>query len=211
MRLHLMALDYLVAALSHVRAIAGREAITVELNLWVRELTRIDRDGLPRHRLPLERRRRTAWAATVDHAYAPDFPALYCRHCGRSGWGVTWRRSATTFRRRRHAIRQRHATKEGRFRPLLAAPAEADFSIGLGRSGGPSASRTSSGSTPTIGPCCRRRPNRTTNGCGPAGCSPSSPTSASRPTTSRATTRARPASRRTAYGSSAAPSRRCCQ
>ncbi len=41
----LTVVDSLVAALSHARALAGRAALAVELNLWVRELTRIDRDA----------------------------------------------------------------------------------------------------------------------------------------------------------------------
>lgn len=134
-QLHLMALDYLVAALSHVRAIAGREAITVELNLWVRELTRIDRDAslVTAYRWSDDGER---VGGTVDDAYAPTFPALYCRHCGRSGWGVELAAVGNDLQNDDAAIRKRHAMKEGRFRPLLAAPAEADFSIGLGRSGG---------------------------------------------------------------------------
>ena len=36
-------LTHVVAALSHVRATAGRAALGVDLHLWVRELTRIDR------------------------------------------------------------------------------------------------------------------------------------------------------------------------
>ena len=36
-------LTHLVAALSHVRVVAGRAALGVDLHLWVRELTRIDR------------------------------------------------------------------------------------------------------------------------------------------------------------------------
>ncbi len=130
-----MALDHLVAALSHVRAIAGREALTVELNLWVRELTRIDRDAslVTAYRWSDDGERVDG---TVDHAYAPTLPALYCRHCGRSGWGVELAAVGSDLQNDDAAIRKRHAMKEGRFRPLLAAPAEADFSIGLGRSGG---------------------------------------------------------------------------
>ena len=36
-------LTHLVAALSHVRVVAGRAALSVDLHLWVRELTRLDR------------------------------------------------------------------------------------------------------------------------------------------------------------------------
>ncbi|WP_270887103.1 DEAD/DEAH box helicase [Pedococcus sp. 5OH_020] len=128
---HLAVLDHLVAALSHIRAEAGRSALTVELNLWIRELTRIDRDASMT----------TAYRWTDDgervgavdgEVVAPVFPAIYCRHCGRSGWGVELESVGTNLRAEDLEIRRRHAMKEGRFRPLIAAPAEADRSIALG-------------------------------------------------------------------------------
>lgn len=133
--LHLMAIDHLVASLSHVRAIAGRDALTVELNLWVRELTRIDRDAslVTAYRWSDDGAR---MGGADEEPFAQAFPAVYCRHCGRSGWGVELAAVGSDLQNDDMAIRKRHALKEGRFRPLLAAPAEADFSIGLGPSGG---------------------------------------------------------------------------
>lgn len=117
-------LTHLVAALSHVRATVGRSALTVDLHLWVRELTRIDRvagatteyrwsdDGAP---TPLGE------DPFADQAWAV-FPAIYCRHCGRSGWGVELAPVGADLAT---AIRRHHATREGRFRALLHAPLEA--------------------------------------------------------------------------------------
>jgi len=118
-------LSNVVAALGHVRSQAGRGALSVEAHLWVRELTRIDRtadttaafrwsdDGPP--------------AAGDDHDdVRPSFPAVYCRHCGRSGWGVGLSPVGGSLSVEDEAIRRNHAQHEGRFRALLHAPTEAE-------------------------------------------------------------------------------------
>ena len=130
-------LTHLVAALSHVRVVAGRAALGVDLHLWVRELTRIDRvassaarylwsdDGeltdLGRRRAPSEQR---------------AFPAIYCRHCGRSGWGVGLAAVGSNLDTDDTAIRRNHAAHEGRFRALIYAPLEADHAPAAGAVGG---------------------------------------------------------------------------
>ncbi|MDQ1288833.1 MAG: hypothetical protein QG622_2399 [Actinomycetota bacterium] len=120
---------HLVAMLSHVRARVGRGAASVEAHLWVRELTRIDRvaastakylwsddgaiaDGSSRDPLSWEGR--------------PPFPAVYCRHCGRSGWGVGLGPVGSGLDAQDDTIRRNHAAREGRFRALLYAPLEAE-------------------------------------------------------------------------------------
>jgi ATP-dependent helicase YprA (DUF1998 family) len=124
---------YVLAALSHVRAVAGPERIpmlNVDMHLWVRELSRINRragatpsfvwsdDGAL---VPTED------AALDDSIHRDAFPAVFCRHCGRSGWGVTLTPTGTTLSDDDPtATRRKHLTKEGRFRTLLYAPAEAD-------------------------------------------------------------------------------------
>lgn len=120
-------LTHLVAALSHVRATAGRAALTVDLHLWVRELTRIDRVASS----TAEYRWSDDGAATpvgedpfAGQAWAL-FPAIYCRHCGRSGWGVELAPVGADLASDDTAIRRHHATGEGRFRALLHAPLEA--------------------------------------------------------------------------------------
>jgi len=118
-------LSNVVAMLGHVRAVAGRAALSVDVHLWVRELTRIDRaadsstgfrwgdDGPP--------------VAHIDaDDVRPSFPAVYCRHCGRSGWGVGLAPVGLDLAADDEAIRRNHAAREGRFRALLYAPGEAD-------------------------------------------------------------------------------------
>ncbi|MET0494359.1 MAG: DEAD/DEAH box helicase [Actinoplanes sp.] len=119
------AITAVVAALGHIRAVAGRDALAVDVHLWVRELTRIDRaadttarfrwgdDGPP-----------VAGGDTED--IRPSFPAVYCRFCGRSGWGVALAPVGTGLAVDDETIRRNHATHEGRFRALLYAPAEAN-------------------------------------------------------------------------------------
>ncbi|BCJ37163.1 helicase [Actinocatenispora thailandica] len=116
-------LSYLAGALGHVRARAGRGALSVEVHLWVRELVRIDRaagttarfhwfdDGPP---------------AGADEESRPMFPAIYCRHCGRSGWGVGLAPVGLDLAVDDDSIRSNHRRHDGRFRALLYAPAEAE-------------------------------------------------------------------------------------
>ena len=66
----------------------------------------------------------------------PSFPALYCRHCGRSGWGVGLAPVGTSLAVDDEAIRRDHASREGRFRALIYAPAEADAAYAERRTAG---------------------------------------------------------------------------
>ncbi|WP_245701206.1 DEAD/DEAH box helicase [Sanguibacter gelidistatuariae] len=128
-----MAIAHVVAMLGHVRAVVGRAALSVDVHLWIRELTRIDRaadsatafrwsdDGPP-------------VVDTVD--VRPSFPAVYCRHCGRSGWGIALAPVGLDLAVDDEKIRRDHAIHEGRFRALLYAPAEADHAYF--NDGGPS-------------------------------------------------------------------------
>lgn len=116
----------LVAALSHLRALHGRGFVSVETHLWIRELTRLDREAsaLPRFR----------WAddgGLADEAVETTdaFPAVYCRHCGRSGWGVQLAHTGLELAPDQTRVRADHSAHENRFRALLYAPGEAaDFS-----------------------------------------------------------------------------------
>lgn len=116
------ALECLVAALSHVRAIEGRSALGVELNSWVRELTRIDRVGsaVPAYHWSDD----GAWVGTEGDEVGAAWPAIYCRHCGRSGWGVLLTAVGNDLAPDDTDIRRAHLTKEGRFRALIHAPLE---------------------------------------------------------------------------------------
>ncbi|CAM3470417.1 DEAD/DEAH box helicase [Occultella aeris] len=121
-------LSRVVAMLGHVRALVGRDALSVDVHLWVRELNRIDRaadagaqfrwsdDGQPIAVLGAEDVR-------------PSFPAVFCRHCGRSGWMVGLAPVGDSLATDDSTIRREHATGEGRARALLYAPREADSAV----------------------------------------------------------------------------------
>ena len=121
-------LTHLVAVLSHVRVVAGRAALSIDLHLWVRELTRLDRVASSAARY--------LWSDDGELASLPEFgaaepeqsafPAIYCRHCGRSGWGVGLAPVGLTLDSDDTAIRRNHAAREGRFRALIYAPNEAE-------------------------------------------------------------------------------------
>ncbi|SUE13269.1 dead/deah box helicase [Rhodococcus gordoniae] len=112
-------LDYLFAALSHIRAEVGRAALSVDVHLWIRELSRIDR----------------VVATATSYRWSDDgvhedgdvmhLPAVFCRHCGRSGWGARLAPTGHTLDVTDDAIRADHAAGASRFRALISAPAEA--------------------------------------------------------------------------------------
>src|SRR5690606_13087006 len=62
-----------------------------------------------------------ATAGADETAY---LPALYCRHCGRSGWGVALAPTGSDLDAAQDETRLRHARRDDRFRPLVHAPAE---------------------------------------------------------------------------------------
>ena len=104
----------LLAALSHERARDGAPRNSfpnLEAHLWLREITRVDRTvtTAPSFR----------WSDALDEAEDLALPALYCRHCGRSGWGVTTRAVGDDLDLRPDTIRKDSAEKNGRFRALL--------------------------------------------------------------------------------------------
>ena len=119
----------LIAAFSHVRAAVGRDAASVDLHLWIRELTRIDRTASSRPRY--------LWSDDGDVAFAepeeataaelgPPLPALFCRHCGRSGWGVVLAPTGSDLDTDDDTIRRRRVLRDDRFRPVIHAAAEGD-------------------------------------------------------------------------------------
>ncbi|MBX0301094.1 DEAD/DEAH box helicase [Cryobacterium sp. 1639] len=113
-----------LAALSHVRILAGRRSLSIDLHLWVRSLTRLDRVAGPIAGFH--------WAE--DGAVQPDdateisgptFPAIYCRHCGRSGWGIQLAPTGLALDHDGTDIRGNHLHGERGFRALMHAPKEA--------------------------------------------------------------------------------------
>ncbi|MGA4692584.1 DEAD/DEAH box helicase [Rhodococcus sp. AB351] len=112
-------LDYLFAALSHIRAEVGRAALNVDVHLWIRELSRIDRAVSPS----------TTYRWSDDGVHEDGdvmhLPAVFCRHCGRSGWGARLAPTGHALDVTDDAIRADHAAGASRFRALISAPAEA--------------------------------------------------------------------------------------
>jgi ATP-dependent helicase YprA (DUF1998 family) len=118
----------ILGALSHIRYLCGRSALSVDVHLWMRALTRIDR--------VVDQAVRFTWAddgqlemPETDDPFGvngrPQFPAIYCRHCGRSGWGVQLAPTGADLAIDDTTIRRDHASGESRFRALLFAPLEA--------------------------------------------------------------------------------------
>ncbi|MGO9349551.1 MAG: DEAD/DEAH box helicase [Mycobacterium sp.] len=113
----------LVDTLSHIRARHGRRALSVDVHLWVRELTRLDRaaTGAP-HFVWQDDGVRLGETEARPITY---LPALYCRHCNRSGWGVVLAPTGWDLDSDDTTIRRRKLRNDDRFRALIHAPAEA--------------------------------------------------------------------------------------
>jgi ATP-dependent helicase YprA (DUF1998 family) len=113
----------LIDTLSHIRARHGRRALSVDVHLWIRELTRLDRaaTGAP-HFVWQDDGVRVAATDTGPVTY---LPALYCRHCNRSGWGVVLAPTGWDLDSDDTTIRRRKLRNDERFRALIHAPAEA--------------------------------------------------------------------------------------
>ena len=104
----------LLAVLSHERARedAPRNSFpNLEAHLWLREITRVDRavTTAPAFR----------WSDALEEDEDLALPAIYCRHCGRSGWGATTRAVGDDLDLRPDTIRKDAAERTGRFRALL--------------------------------------------------------------------------------------------
>jgi ATP-dependent helicase YprA (DUF1998 family) len=113
----------LIDTLSHVRAHHGRAALSVDVHLWIREVTRISRaaTGAPHF----------VWEddgiqVGAQEEAATYLPAVYCRHCNRSGWGITLAPTGWDLDHDDTAIRRRHQRGNERFRALIHAPIEAE-------------------------------------------------------------------------------------
>ncbi|WP_341953387.1 DEAD/DEAH box helicase [Salinibacterium sp. TMP30] len=122
----------LLATLSHIRAVTGRSAASVDLHLWVRALSRVDRVAGPSVAYDWTDDGGTDELDNTDAFSSegrPRFPAIYCRHCGRSGWGVQLGPTGYDLDTSDTDIRRNHASNSAstsRFRALIYAPREAD-------------------------------------------------------------------------------------
>lgn len=123
------ALSTILAALSAVRAgLEGspdRKAVSVEVTLWIRAVTRIDR--------ALSTRPEFWWSDDITNTYtsidtdgtdSSARPALYCRACGRSGWGITLAPTGQGEKADPSTVRRDRKEHDPRFRALLHAPGE---------------------------------------------------------------------------------------
>jgi ATP-dependent helicase YprA (DUF1998 family) len=126
-------LAHVIALYSHVRAVAGRQALTVETHLWVRELSRIESS--------LDVSNDYRWGddgileADQDHDDDADrvfLPAIFCRHCGKSGWGAKMAPTGTELVLDAAEIRAASLQRDASFRALLHAANEAE-EVWLGR------------------------------------------------------------------------------
>jgi len=122
-RRHRVVTAGIIDTLSHVRARHGRAALSVEVHLWIRELTRVARAATGSPNFIWEDD--GVYIGETDHA-AAYLPALYCRHCNRSGWAVTLAPTGWDFDADDSTIRRRKLRGDDRFRALIHAPVEAD-------------------------------------------------------------------------------------
>ncbi|CAM3786081.1 DEAD/DEAH box helicase [Smaragdicoccus niigatensis] len=116
--------EAVIGMLSHLRKECDRAAVSVEAHLWIRELTRVGREAAGSPRLVWE----DDGVITTDNAghKLRAFPAIYCRHCHRSGWGVVLAPTGWDLESNDESIRSKHLKGDNRFRPLIYAPAEGD-------------------------------------------------------------------------------------
>ncbi|RLY93896.1 DEAD/DEAH box helicase [Kocuria tytonicola] len=107
-------IEALCGALSHVRSRAGRNSFpNVEVHLWTREVSRVDRAVSPAVAF--------SWSDDRTVHDGSFLPAIYCRHCGRTGWGIALT-GTNDLVIKPQAIREAHVRHTGRFRALISLP-----------------------------------------------------------------------------------------
>src|SRR5699024_7088263 len=124
-------LGQIIAGLSIIRAQQRLAAPTVDVHLWVRALTRIDRIAGGETEFSWSDDEHLITAETDDwndNSARGSFPAIYCRNCGRNGWGIV--KSAVGDQlaspNEDKDIRRESVAKNSRFRALISAGSEAD-------------------------------------------------------------------------------------
>ena len=106
--------EALCGALSHIRSTAERNSFpNIEVHLWTREVSRVDRAASPAAHF--------AWSDDRTVHDGTFLPAIYCRHCGRSGWGVALTGTDDLIIRPQR-IREENVRRTGRFRALMWSP-----------------------------------------------------------------------------------------
>jgi ATP-dependent helicase YprA (DUF1998 family) len=120
-------LAHVIALISHVRAAddkRGREFLSVETHLWVRELTRLDATVAEKPRFSWSDEGKPPLAGPDDVSLVQ--PSLYCRHCGRSGWGVLLGSTGTDLALDQSHVRRARLQRNDRFRALMSGAPELD-------------------------------------------------------------------------------------
>jgi ATP-dependent helicase YprA (DUF1998 family) len=120
----LIVVDTFLGLLSLVRADVldpedGRRFLSVDVQLWVREISRVDR------LVATTARFRWGDDGPATHEAGQYLPAIYCRHCGRSGWGALRSVTGSSLDVDSAAARAANLTGEDRFRALIYAGGEA--------------------------------------------------------------------------------------
>ncbi|MFT0846892.1 DEAD/DEAH box helicase [Actinomycetaceae bacterium L2_0104] len=110
-----------LSVISHLRAVCKHAAISVDVHVWIRELTRVDRslDSV-------EPGFRWSDDGVTEDDGVGSLPAIYCRSCGRSGWGALLEPTGNSLTKQTDKIRGRHAGGDERFRALIFASGEAE-------------------------------------------------------------------------------------
>src|SRR5699024_267904 len=124
-------LGHIVAGLSIIRAQQRLAAPTVDVHLWVRALTRsvLIAGGETECSWSDDEDRITVetddWN---DNSARGSFPAIYCRNCGRNGWGIVQSAVGDQLASPNEDknIRGESVAKNSRFRALISAGSEAD-------------------------------------------------------------------------------------
>ena len=118
-------ISHLLAVFSHVRKNLGRNSVTVETHLWIRELSRIDSY--------LDHTSEYLWSDDGE-TLPPDatdesrisLPATFCRHCGVHGWGSMLTPDGLSVEIDGSKIREATLRRDPKFRTLMDAATEAD-------------------------------------------------------------------------------------
>lgn len=129
-------LSLTLAFMAHVRAAVGellgwdgKKLPGVELHLWVREISRIDRAVASDSRDSVFRWSDDGGVGAHVAQSASDgrkawLPAIYCRHCGRSGWMLAEQPGGDSFVTAPQEIRRIAISAPERQRPLIDATSE---------------------------------------------------------------------------------------